>query len=191
MKTVVKWMGIVIAGIAIGVGSLYGIVRNMSDLAYVTNGPWSTSLTIGSREAGPYLRLSIALGGLLALHRDEAIYYNAVTDSAGELLDGRCSYQVRGRALPARWWSITVYGADHYMISNKDNVYSISPSNIVTADDGSFNFVVGPERNGANWVSTGNAEQFALTLRLYNAGKEVAADPAGIELPSIVKESCQ
>lgn len=190
MKTLFKWISIVVLGVVIGIGSLLGTVRYMSDSQFVMNGPWRTSLATGSSEAGPYLRLVIALAGLLALDRNEAIYFSADTDSSGEPLLGSCTYKVSGITPQARWWSITAYGADFYLIPNDNKVYSASPASLSMAGDGSFSVIVGPESMADNWIPTGGVERFDLTLRLYNAGPEVAADPAGIELPAITRVGC-
>jgi hypothetical protein len=41
----------------------------------IEDGPWGTSHCIGSSESGPYPRARIAVHGLLALSREETIYY--------------------------------------------------------------------------------------------------------------------
>ena len=84
----------------------------------VSDGPWSTSLDTGSSEGGPYLRARIAVHGLLALSREETVYYSALRDSDGADLVGNCSYRLEGRDPPTRWWSITAYGADDFLIPN-------------------------------------------------------------------------
>ncbi len=190
MRKLFKYLTIVVLGVALGAGSLWGTIRYMSDSQFVMNGPWRTSLATGSAEAGPYLRLVIALAGLLALNREEAIYFVAATDSSGELLRGACTYRVSGIQPRARWWSITAYGDDFYLIPNEQGVYSASPANLSLAGEERFVLDVGPSPTGGNWIPTGAARHFDLTLRLYNTGPEVAADPTGIELPAIEKVGC-
>ena len=92
----------------------------------VADGPWKTSLVAGSPQSDPYTRARVALHGLLALNRKETIYYTATEDSDGAKLDGNCRYEVRGRDPNTRWWSITAYGADDYLIPNPGNLYSVS-----------------------------------------------------------------
>ena len=190
MRKLFRYVSILVLGVALGAGSLWTTIRFMSESQFVTNGPWRTSLATGSEEAGPYLRLVIALGGLLALKREEAIYFVAATDSSGEPLRGACTYRVRGAQPRARWWSITAYGDDFYLIPNDQGVYSASPANLSLAGDERFVVDVGPGPAGENRIPTGAARHFDLTLRLYNAGPEVAADPTGIELPAIEKVGC-
>lgn len=72
----------------------------------IHNGPWTTSSNTGSRDANPWERAAIALAGLYALSREEAIYFTAFTDSHGKPLRGDCRYRVRGAPPPARWWRV-------------------------------------------------------------------------------------
>ena len=89
-------------------------------------------------KASPYLRAYVAVHGLLALGREETIYYTATNDSEGQTLDGNCSYRVEGRDLPARWWGITAYGADDFLIPNPADRYSVSMNSVARRADGTF-----------------------------------------------------
>src|SRR5678815_316989 len=116
--------------LVLGIGTLLGlgatwltVIRGVAMGGAVSNGPWRTSLEAGSREGGMYLRAGIAVHGLLALNRSETVYYTATTDSSGIALDGRCTYRVRGRDPKSRWWSITAYGPDDYLIPNTAHRY--------------------------------------------------------------------
>ena len=133
----------------------------------------------------------MALHGLLALNRSETIYYTATTDSAGGKLDARCLYRVIGRDPPARWWSITAYGADHFLIDNEAGIYSVQPDTVARLDDGSILASLSAKPAGNAWLPSGKAEdgakRVALTLRLYNAPDAVMNDLAGIGLPRIVR----
>jgi hypothetical protein len=155
----------------------------------VSDGPWKTSLATGSSEGGMYQRASVAVHGLLALNRSETIYYTANTDSAGERLSGACRYTVTGRDPPARWWSITAYGADDYLIPNAAGRYSVSKNSVARAGDGTFSVTVAKSGSGANWIPPGDGP-FSLSLRLYNPDAKVAADPAHVALPTITKVNC-
>ena len=155
----------------------------------VADGPWKTSLYAGSSEGGPYLRASVALHGLLALGRHETIYYTASTDSDGAALAGNCLYEIAGRDPPTRWWSITAYGADDYLIPNPAGRYSVSQNSIRRRADGSFVVLARKNADAANQIALG-AGAFTLTLRLYNPSAAVAADPAHVALPDIEKVSC-
>jgi hypothetical protein len=42
-----------------------------------------------------------------------------------------------------------------------------------------------------NWLPTGKQDQLYLALRLYNPQPVVYQNPAGVELPRIVREECR
>ena len=189
MWFLLRLLAAVVVAAGLGLGSAYYAVRSLSADSSITNGPWTTSLTTGGADADSYTRSFIALTGLFALNKDETIYYGAHTDSAGAPLDGRCSYRIEGRDPDARWWSITLYAKDDFLIPNASNRYSIGKSNVARAADGTFVIRLSgtPETN--NWIAT-SPNGFQITLRLYNPGPTVKNNPAAAPLPSIVKEAC-
>jgi hypothetical protein len=189
MRTFLKIIGVLAIGVVLGLAATWATVIRGGWGGAVSDGPWKTSLTVGSAENGMYSRASVAVHGLLALNRSETIYYTANTDSAGERLSGKCTYSVTGRDPPTRWWSITAYGADDYLIPNAAGRYSASMSSVLRGDNGEFGVVVGKKGSGNNWIPVGDGP-FSLSLRLYNPDPKVAADPAHVALPTITRESC-
>jgi hypothetical protein len=155
----------------------------------ISDGAWRTSLVVGSTQGGLMTRAAVALHGLLALNRAETLYYTAHSDSAGATLTGDCIYHLTGRDPDARWWSITAYGADDYLIPNPANRYSISKNEVVRDAQGAFTADVALASHAANWIPVARAP-FTLTLRLYNPGAAAATDPAHAALPTITKVSC-
>lgn len=155
----------------------------------VADGPWRISLLTGSAKGGPYLRASVALHGLFALNRGETLYYTAYTDSEGKDLDGNCIYHIVGREPSARWWSITAYGGDDFLIDNQAKRYAISKTSVVKADDGSFNITAARHSTAKNWIPL-KGKFFSLTLRLYNPDARVGVDPQHVDLPRINRAVC-
>ena len=189
MRTALKIFAVVVTGTVLGLLATLAILMHGTMGGEVADGPWRTSLETGSVQSGPYLRASVALHGLLALNRSETIYYTAARDGSGALLDGACSYRIEGRDPPTRWWSITAYGADDYLIPNPANLYSASRQSVHRAGDGRFTVTVARAKAQGDWIPVA-AGRFTLTLRLYNPDPAVAADPAHAALPTIVKEGC-
>ena len=137
MQFVLKALTALVGGVFLGLLVTWlSVVRGMS--GDVASGPWHTNLLIGSAESDPVLRAQVALHGLFALNRGETIYYTAMRDGAGAALDGRCVYALEGRDPPARWWSITAYGADDFLIPNAQGRYAISKTRAPRRADGSF-----------------------------------------------------
>jgi hypothetical protein len=185
-----KILAMLIVGVALGLAATWLTAIRGSMGAGVMDGPWATSLYTGSSEGGPYLRARIAVHGLLALSREETMYYTALTDSDGSVLNGNCTYRLEGRDPPSRWWSVTAYGADDFLIPNEFNRYSVSMNAVGRDTDGNFAVTLSKTKTKGNWnpVVPG---RFDLTIRLYNPQAEVVADPAHVQLPAIKKVSCE
>ena len=189
MRTALKILGVIVAGVVLGVAATWFTVFAGTMAGGVSDGPWKTSLYAGSSEGGPYLRASIAVHGLLALNRNETIYYTAATDSDGNALSGQCLYRLVGRDPPTRWWSITAYGADDFLIPNPAGRYSVSMNSVARRADGTFTITVSKGAAAANWIPVADGK-FNLSIRLYNPSSAVAADPQHVALPTIAKVSC-
>jgi hypothetical protein len=177
-------------GIALGLFATWATVIRSTMGGGVSNGPWRTSLFTGSSEGGPYLRANIAAHGLLALRREETMYYTAAGDSDGNALDGNCTYRIEGRDPPTRWWSITAYGGDDFLIPNTLDRYSVSMNSVARRSDGTFVITLSKAQTEGNWIPI-VAGRFDLTIRLYNPQANVVADPAHVALPIIKKAICE
>jgi hypothetical protein len=191
MKLALKIAATLFAGIALGLLATWLIVLRGGMPGGVSDGPWHTNLSIGSAGGDIYTRASVAAHGLLALNRSETIYYTAFADDSGNTFNGACSYEIAGRDPDARWWSITAYASDDFLIPNAADRYSISKNAVRRERDGGFVATVGPNVAERNWIPVTANDSFSLTLRLYNPGAGVVRDPAHAPLPSIKKVSCR
>lgn len=189
MRLAARILAVVILGVLLGLLATWITVFRGAMLDRVADGPWKTNLAAGDPQSGPYTRAAIALHGLFALNRKEALYYNAARDSDGNRLDSACIYRIAGHDPDARWWSITAYGADDFLISNPAGLYSVSETTVVRDPNGSFVIEVGGSSKAKNWIPSGTG-RFSLTLRLYNPGPDIALDPARATLPVLKKVSC-
>lgn len=154
-------------------------------------GPWTMNPDVGSPDAGLYTRALVAVFGLLALNREEAVYYTATTDNDGNLLSGDCTYRLNGQDLPVRWWSITPYGTDNYLMRHDQaGHYSLTQTSVQSGEDGSYTAVISAEPHAQNWLPVAPGQRFDLTARLYNPEPEVWRDPAAVALPQIIREDC-
>jgi hypothetical protein len=190
MKLALKIAAMLGAGLVLGLFTTWLIIIRGGLPGGVSDGPWRTNLATGSAASDAYTRAAIAVHGLLALNRSETIYYTAFTDDDGSALNGACTYRLTGRDPDARWWSITAYGSDDYLIANAADRYSIFKNGLHREADGGFIATVGPEAAAKNWIPVSPGDTFSLTLRLYNPGAGVVGDPAHTPLPSIKKVSC-
>jgi hypothetical protein len=190
MLRVLKIVSVLLVGIVLGLAATWASVVRGTIGGNLSAGPWHTSLHAGSSAGGPYARAFIAVHGLLALSREETIYYTAANDSDGQALDGHCVYRIEGRDPPTRWWSITAYGADDFLIPNDAERYSVSMNSVARRADGTFAVTLSKARIEGNWIPVAEG-RFDLTIRLYNPQATVAADPGHVALPSIKKAACE
>lgn len=198
MRTIASLLVLFVLATAAGMFWRASELRGMSERVEV--GPWVTDPDIGAPSASPALRARVALNGLLAMSRQEAIYYNAETDSDGAPLRGDCRYLVQGSDPPARWWSITLYGQDGYLLRNGQGRHSLSADTVsrpYVRDDGKgpWDIYIGPDGppddKAWDWVSSRGAEAFALTLRLYGPEPSVMNDVGSPVLPTIRVLGCE
>lgn len=150
-------------------------------------GPWRTSLVNGSADADLYTRAKVAPIALLALSRDETLYFIADHDDAGRPLRSACSYRVEGLPPPARWWSVTAYAEDYFLFADEGHRYSVNGAHAPLDARGRFAFVTGPSApaGGTPWLPTPGDRGLVLTLRLYNPQGSLGGDPTRLAAPSV------
>ncbi len=179
-------------GAALGWGTAQCVIASGAAIGGVDNDGWRTSAAIGAASAGPYTRAVVAHAGLLALNRQEALYYTRALDEAARPFEPHCVYRIEGGALAARWWSITLYAEDRYLARNDQDRHSVDATGVHADESGAWTVRVAPERNDAsNWISTQHAGAFSLSLRLYEPNEDVFADLASARLPRVVRQSCR
>lgn len=180
-------MAVVLASTALGVYLAHNSIAIGARMeSSVFSGNWSTNTVIGSVHADPRTRAYIAKMGLLALSPEETTYYH-LYDYNGEAISSDYVYEIRGDKIPARWWSITAYGDDSFLIENTQKKYSVQSSQIIREPDGSFVIRISREPYAGNWISLGHAKKVSLLLRLYDPPPEIRQKLDGLELPVIHK----
>jgi hypothetical protein len=120
-------------------------------------------------------RAVVALVGLGANLREDAMYPHATTDAGGRPLSGKNHYVVRfrkGQLPPVNaFWSLTMYNAKQAFVQNPIQRYAIGDRDKLKADsDGSVTIYIQHDSPGkgkeANWLPA-PPDSFNLFLRLY------------------------
>lgn len=158
---------------------------------------WSyPPFAIGNFEDDHAGRARVALSGLGALPRVEAIYLFATTDSEGQPLSGRKAYSLR---IPYRmpiggFWSLTMYSRDPdgrlFLVENPLNRFSVGDrSRHLRADrDGSTEIFIQPSRPSGerivNWLPS-PAGPFTMVFRAYLPRAEML--DGSFRLPAITE----
>ena len=176
-----------LGAVALGLGSAWWELRHATWSGNLVKvGPWTSSTLAGSTDADMYTRARVALEGLLALGRDETMYYVARHDDAGRPLRSDCSYRVEGLPPTARWWSITAYADDLFLFDAPNRQYSLNSGTARLDASGRFALMTGPNAiEGLHWLPTPGQRGLVLTLRLYNPAPDLQAAPARLQPPSI------
>jgi hypothetical protein len=194
MKSWLRYLICILLGLGGGAALAISQVRSVTMDRQVTNGPWSTNTNQGTADASALTRARVALFGLLALPAKEAMYFIAKTDSDGAPLNGLCTYTVSGGEMDARWWSITLYKGEGWLVKNAANRWSVNSGSIAMNESKppSWQFLVGPKapKDDPQYLPTGRTAQFDLTLRTYHPQGALLNDPANAKLPTIKKETC-
>jgi hypothetical protein len=181
------WTLGLMAAVLLGLGSAWWALRGAGHFG-VAAGPWRASLLAGSADTDAHTRARVALGGLLALNRDETMYYVAASDSDGRALRSRCSYRVSGLPPPGRWWSVTAYADDFFLFADDRRRYSLNGATAALDAQGRFVLVSGPQLPaGATepWLPTPGDRGLLFTLRVYNPAAGLQARPDSLVPPRI------
>jgi hypothetical protein len=189
LKTVARYAICLLVGLLAGAGAAVQAVRAGFSDGTLASGPWQTGRDFGSADASALVRARVALGGLLALPRSEAMYFTARTDSDGASLDGRCRYAIRGGRFDARWWSITLYDRAGYLVPNPWHRYSVGSAAIAPGAD-AWVIAIDPAEQPGLWIPSPNAPEFDLTLRLYHPGAGLRDAPQQSAMPEIARLEC-
>jgi hypothetical protein len=138
---------------------------------------WSTPpAVLGDYGTHYNIRAVVAMVGLGANLPADASYPNTQVDAQGQALAGSRRYRLHFQAgeLPPvqAFWSVTAYGADHYLIDNPLQRHALGDRDpLLFNADGSLDVWVQAEQPPAdrrrNWLPVKSGENFSLSARLY------------------------
>lgn len=187
LKRVGIGVALYFSAVALGLGSAWWVLKKAPWMqSQIQVGAWKGNMLAGSPDADMYTRASVAVNALLALGRDETMYFIATTDDQGKPLRSHCTYRVEGTAPLARWWSVTAYADDMFLFDVPSQKYSVNGNTIALDASKRFSFQTGPiQPQGIAWLPTVGQRGLVLTLRLYNPEPSLQAAPATLQAPTI------
>ena len=157
----------------------------------------NNNLVLRNAEWGYFASMDLAVNdlqrafigriGLFALQDSEAIYFIANQDNEGKPLNADSQYLIEGQALDAAYWSITLYGEDHFLIPNEEKRFSYNQVNVQYKDSlkGRYQIQLGGNKIMENHLPMRGKQQVNLLLRLYQPSSELYTNRVDIVLPSI------
>ena len=191
MKAAMKYFASAVAlAASVAAGGAYALHSVRTDASvgsFIHNGNWYTDKHFGAAEASARVRAYVAIVGLLALSKKETVYYMLHTAEGGETLQSDGVYEITGKGLPARWWSITLYDDDHFLTHNAYGRYSVRNSDLQRHVNGSYRITLARDPQDGDWIPMGEGKDMTLILRMYNPEPSIYDEMTSIELPVVRK----
>ena len=100
--------------------------------------------------------------------------------------------EIQSASIIPRWWSLTVYNDDGYLVESTEKQYSYNSENIIYNSNGEFEVYLGhrPNKNISNWLKTPSEDLFSVVLRVYQPGEEFFSNLSRVDLPIVKKVNC-
>lgn len=187
---------LLVSGLAVGALIAYMRLYHADGSEVFVSGPWQTNPAAGSAEASRTVRTRTALHIPLSLSSNEAEYFYARTDTAGQLLTSACTYRISGTPLEARWWSLTVYDPRGQLFA-QNTAHSYSRNHFSQLGQSDFAVTLASAEHLASEAHLDSpAEEaviqlprdntdFNLLLRIYNPKGSYLNEEAASSLPAI------
>ena len=166
-------------------------------IAFVKNDIWTILPSPGDPDRSIYTRAAVAAAGTFASKKPEQAYYQTEIDIEDQPLNGNCLYKLSGEDIESRWWSITAYANDGFLIENTEKLYSYNSETINYNANGGFEiYFLGDndfisDVSNENWLRVNQDENFNVSLRIYYPGEEFFSNLRRVNLPIIEKVKCK
>lgn len=178
---------LILISLLIGWGIAYYRIHHWTNKdATIVNGAWQGD-NLAQVGKSPLLTARSAVATLYALNPSEVIYLVAQQDSKGEELNAENDYVIKGIPLDARYWSITLYGEDFFLVPNEVDKFSYNLDNVKYETDSSFIINISSLKKEHNWLPSRKSGRFYLTIRMYHPQQHVYKDIESVQLPTIEK----
>lgn len=170
----------VIVGALLALGTALVLIATEVPAMQTTVNGWSSTRQCGQAGTGIRVRAACALAFFAVNLPEEAVYWTATVDGAGQPLTGAHAYRLHfppGGLPPTNaFWSLTMTIAPGYLVANPSNRYSVGDrSGLVPNADGSLDIYIqktAPAGHEANWLPAPSGD-FKLWLRAYQPGAAI------------------
>jgi hypothetical protein len=183
--------GVLVGAVFALVTALLLISAQVNAMQTTVNG-WSITMTCGRATNSILVRAGCAQAFPMVNLPQEAVYWTATVDGAGQPLTGAHDYVLHFPAggLPPNdaFWSLTMTIAPGYLVSNPINRYSLGDrSGLVPNADGSVDIFIqraSPVGHETNWLPSPGGT-FKLWLRVYQPAPAILT--GAYQVPPVVE----
>lgn len=189
IKKIAIGSGLVLLAVVLGSGiGIYNIKSGKSNSQRII-GSWQTVDKDKDLNSADLLTIAqVAVYGPYALTKKEVIYLSTSTDIEGNALDPKSDYIISGKKLDAKYWSITAYDKNGFLIKNPINKYSYNLEDVkYEADSTSYKINLSGTEKKENWLPINNVQKASLIIRLYLPSEKLRENLTVETLPSIQK----
>jgi hypothetical protein len=190
-RIIVVVLGILVGAVLAILTASVIINREAKAMQTTVNG-WSITMQCGEASNGILQRSACARALPMVNLPQEAVYWTATVDGAGQTLTGGHDYLLHfpPGGLPPNhaFWSLTMTIAPGYLVANPINRYSVGDrSALVPNADGSIDIYIqlaAPAGHEANWLPAPSGD-FKLWLRVYQPGAAILS--GAYHVPPVVE----
>jgi hypothetical protein len=190
-RIIVVVLGILVGAVLAILTASVIINREAKAMQTTVNG-WSITMQCGEESLGILQRSACARVLPMVNLPQEAVYWTATVDGAGQTLTGGHDYLLHfpPGGLPPNhaFWSLTMTIAPGYLVANPINRYSVGDrSALVPNADGSIDIYIqhaAPAGHEANWLPAPSGN-FKLWLRVYQPGAAILS--GAYHVPPVVQ----
>jgi len=191
LNSLVKFAVSSIAGLGLGIMSAQMLIDGYGNFFNVSHGPWTSWPTAGTRSSNPYVRAHYLVHNRLPISQFEINELEARVDSEGELLDGNCTYEIKGMMPKTRWWSLYTFAQTPSSRVALPKRAGIGSQQIFYQHDGSFSIQLSDEPQPGNWLIPAGTDGLVIVLRHYNPSRSITNQFNFDKLPTITKGKCR
>jgi hypothetical protein len=192
LRSLLALLATLVIGTALGLAATRWAAANRHGFSAEQAGPWLAWPRAGTSEAEPYARAFQARTGYVALGGGNGIALFAFSDSAGQPLEGACSYEVGGVVPAARFWTLEAFSPEGRPVAGPLGRLGFTSAEVMRDEASRFSVAVSPQVQPGNWLQVATGGRFVLVLRLYETVLSASAFSLDAEaLPAITKGACR
>ncbi|WP_394690032.1 DUF1214 domain-containing protein [Hoeflea sp.] len=175
-----------------GVWSASRVLKAVSGFGAISLGPWVGYPELQTADADPFAKAHRAGDGRILLGRAEGLVFTAREDQDGEMLSGRCAYEISGQTPPARFWTLR-------LTDDNDAPLPAAPMFPATLtswttlrnSDGTFRITLSATPAPGNWIRLDADTGVAFVLTLIDTPTAGSAGLIDLDMPTIRQIGCR